>query len=296
MKRNWIILGGILILLTIAAFIVLQQPGEQSSSTSAGEPLFTYDSAAVDKIELLATSGSVTLEKIGGQWKVTTPLSYPADVNAVAAAVGKGKELKVMSLVSTNPAKQTTFSVDSSATLVRISANNTEVAAFRVGKPSNSWTETYVRKEGSNDVHSVEGLLTMTFVKQPTDWRDKTIFKTDQALLSNVTFQFGDTTFMLTKKDSAAWVIGGETTNSTTVTSFLSALANFQADEFVDTAITAMPKLSTTIAAAGSQLRFYKRPDGKYYVQSSSSSQWFAIQEWKATQLLKRQKDFLAAS
>ena len=293
MNRNWIILLGILGLLAVAAFIVLQQPGEQSSSTSAGEPLFTYDSAAVDKIEMQSSTGNVTLEKVGGQWKLTSPLNYAADLSAVTAAVGKGKDLKVMSLVSTNPAKQTTFSVDSSAALVRISANNNQVAAFRVGKPSNSWTETFVRKEGSNDVNSVEGLLTMTFVKPATDWRDKTILKTDQTSLLQVKMQFGDTTFVLSKKDSVNWVIGGEATNSNTVSSFLSSLANLQADEFVDTAITVLPKLSTMIEAGGTQLRFYKRTDGKYYVQSSASLQWFAIHDWKATQLVKRKKDFI---
>jgi hypothetical protein len=77
------------------------------------------------------------------------------------------------------------------------------------------------------------------------------------------------------------------------MTSFLTSLADFQTDEFVDSMITVMPKLSAVIEAGGTQLRFYKRTDGKYYVQSSATPQWFAVHDWKANNLLKRKRDFV---
>ncbi len=305
MKRNSTILLAILALLAIATFFVLRQPGEQSVSDSTGGPLVTYDSAAVDKMEIRSNNGTVTLEKQGGKWMITSSMKYAADEASVTTAVGKGKDLKITNTVSTNPAKQGVYAVDSTGTLVQVFANNNQVAAFRVGKPSSSWTETYARREGSNEVYSVDGVLSTTFLKAANDWRDKTIFKTDQSKIREVKFQFpaiggyGDTTFTLTKKDSVNWVIGSDSTINSNVTSFLSSLANFQSDEFVDSAITVMPKLTAAIETHGTQLRFYKRTDGKYYVQSSSSpnphgaGQWFAVQEWKAGQVLKRNKDFV---
>jgi hypothetical protein len=301
MKRNSLILYGILVLLAIAAFLVLRQPGEQSASTSLGEPLVTYDSSAVDKLEITSSSGAVTLERQGGKWMMTSPVRYPADEVSVTNAVGKGRDMKITNLASTNPAKQSTFAVDSSATLVKVYANNNIVAAFRAGKQGSTWTESYARKEGSNEVYTVEGMLGATFVKQPNDWRDKTIFKTDQSKLGQIKLQFpgsgkaSDTTFTLSKKDSITWVVDGDSTINSNVTSFVSALANLQADEFVDSAITVMPKLTLAIETHGTQLRFYKRADGKYYVQSSASPQWFTVQEWKANQLLKRKRDFVPA-
>jgi hypothetical protein len=91
------------------------------------------------------------------------------------------------------------------------------------------------------------------------------------------------------------WVIGSDSTINSNVTSLLSSLTNYQTDEFVDTTITVLPKLTCTIETQGTQLRFFKRADGKYYVLSSSSAQWFAVQEWKATQVVKRKKDFVPA-
>lgn len=293
MKRSSIILMSILSVLAIAVYFVSRQPGEQSVSESTGEPLVKYDSAAVDKMEIRSATGTVTLEKQGGKWMITSPLRFPADEAAVTAAVGKGKEMNVMSLVSANPAKQGIYSVDSTATLVQVFTNHNPGAAFRIGKPSSSYTETYVRKEGSHEVYSVTGVLSSTFVKGPNDWRDKTIFKTDQADIGSVKLQFGDTTFVLTKKDSVNWMIGSDSTVSSNVTTFISALANVQADEFVDSALSSTPKLTAILETQGTQLRVYRLPDGKHYVQSSASQQWFVLQEWKAGQLLKRKKDFL---
>lgn len=301
MKRSSTILIGILVLLAIATYFVFQREGETSLTSSAGEPLVKFDSAAVDKMEIRSQDAAIVLEKQGGKWMLTAPIRYAADEAAATAAVGKGRDMKITSLVSTNPAKQNIYSVDSTGTLIKFFANNNELAAFRLGKPSSSYTETYAKREGSNDVYLTEGVTSATFVKQANDWRSKTIFKTDQSTLSAVKIQFAgakpgaDTTFTLTKKDSVNWVIGSDSTNNSNVTSFLSSLADFQTDEFVDSTITVMPKLSATIEVGGTELRFYKRTDAKYYVQSSASPQWFAVQEWKVNNLLKRKKDFLPA-
>ncbi len=296
MKRNVLYLIGLTVLLAIAAILVMQKPGEQSLEQSAGEPLVTYDSSGVDRIQIRSKDGDITLVREGGKWMLTSPVRYPADENAVTTAVGKGAAMRITALISTNPAKQNIYAVDSTAPLVQMYANNNLVAQFRVGKPTSSWTESYVRREGSDEVYSVEGVLNTTFVKSINDWRNKSIFKTDQSTITEVTFRFGDTTFVLTKKDSVHWAIGKDSTINTNVTSFLSLLSNFQTDEFVDSAVASLPKLTATIEVQGTQIRFFKRNDGKYYVQTSTSPQLFVVQEWRAGQLLKRKRDFVPAT
>jgi len=49
MKRNTLILIGILALLILVTFLVLQRPGERSVSADGGGNLVSYDSAAIDK-------------------------------------------------------------------------------------------------------------------------------------------------------------------------------------------------------------------------------------------------------
>jgi hypothetical protein len=296
MKRNVWILLAILVLLVLATLVVMQQPGEVSSSGSGGKVLVDYDSSAVDKLEIISTKLAVTLERQGGKWMLTSPLRYQANETFVAEAVGKGKHIEVSKPVSTNPENQFRFEVDTTGTRVQMYERGTLKAVFFVGKASPSFTETYVRPAGSNDVYLTNGILTSTFNRRLEDWRERTVFKTDQEGIKNVKFTYGDTTFTLALKDSL-WKIGNDSTVQPTVKSFLSTLANVQADEFVDSALADAPKLTAAIEVNGIQLRFYATKDAtKYFVQTSESPQWYVLQQWRVTQLLKRKKEFLPAA
>jgi hypothetical protein len=207
--------------------------------------------------------------------------------------VGKGRHLEITSLISTNPEKQKLFEVDSSGTLVNVYEKGAQRASFRVGKPGSSYTDTYVRREGSNDVYLASGILSATFGRQAKDWRDKTIFKIDEDRIHSVKVAFGDTVYTLSFADSA-WRIDNEPAQQPAVKSFLGAVSSIQTDDFVDTTITDLPRLTCAIDIEGTQIRFYFNTTGnKYYVQTSQSPQWFEVQNWRATQILKHKKDFL---
>jgi hypothetical protein len=292
MKQTTWILVGALVVLAVMTFFVLRQPGETSASESSGVMLVSYDSASVDKIEVRAPGTSVALEKQGNGWMVTAPLRYRADQSVVTAAVGKGKNIEVKNVVSSNPEKQHLFQVDSAGTLIQMYAGGTPVAAFRVGKPGPSYMETYVRKEGSNDVFLAEGMFTYVFSHPAKDWRDKSIYKSEPELIRSVNYKYGDTTFTLAMKDSL-WRLNGDSVSQATVRSLLSSLANLQADDFVDSALSVAPKQVALVDVDGTQIRFCQgKTTGNYLVQTSQSPQWFEIQGWRANQVLKRKKDF----
>lgn len=292
MKQGTWILIAVLVVLGIATYLVLRQPGETSSTGSSGAMLVSYDSASVDRIDIRSGSGTIILEKESGGWMLTSPLRYRADQASATEAIGKGNHIELKNLVSTNAEKQHLFQVDSAGTLVRIYEKGTERAAFRIGKPSSNYMETYVRNEKSSDVYLAEGAFSFLFNRGAKDWRDKTIFKSTAEGITSVTFHYGDTTFALVFQDST-WRINQLPTDQTIVRSFLTALANVSADDFVDTALTSLPKMTSSIDVEGTQIRFYPEAQGgKYYVQTSQTPQWFELQGWRATQVLKRFKDF----
>jgi hypothetical protein len=166
------------------------------------------------------------------------------------------------------------------------------VAAFRVGKPSASYTETYVRREGSDDVYLADGMFSYTFVQQPKDWRDKSIYRNEPDLVKSVTYKYGDTTFTLAMNDSL-WRLNGDSVSQPTVRSVLGSLANLQADGFVDSALSAPPTQVALIDVDGTQIRFCQnKGTSNYLVQTSQSPQWYEVQEWRAGQVLKRKNDF----
>jgi hypothetical protein len=293
MKRSTLILAGVLILLAIAAFFALRKQGESSSEGLPGEKLVAYDSAAVDRITIRTAAANVVLQKEAGRWMVTSPFRYAADEGMVLQAVSKGNSLLSKGVVSTNPQKQQLFQVDSTGTLVTVFEKGVEKAAFRVGKPGPSYNETYVRKEGSNEVHLGDGLFTYYFNRQPKEWRDRTIQKVDRLTVREVVMRYGDTTTVLAMRDSV-WRIDTTRAADGAVQSYLSTLSTLQADDFVDSTVSRMPPLSYTISVGGADIRFFFNPAAnKYYVLSSATPQVFEIQEWRAQQILKRKKDFL---
>lgn len=284
-----------LVVLALAAVLVLQREGETSSSGSSGTYVVRYDSSAVDKIEIHAKAGDVTLRKDAGVWTIVSPIHFRADEAAATAAVGKGATLEIKSVVSTNPEKQGLFQVDSTATLVTVFAGDAEKAAFRVGKPGTTWSDTYVRQEGSNDVCLVDGSLASVFGKSVKDWRDKSIFKISREAIRTVKFQYGDTTFTLAFHDST-WMLDDAKATEGNVNTFLNAISSVQTDDFIDTALAVMPPLVAVIEVEGTQLRFHHEKDAaKYIVETSQSQQLYDVQKWRVDSLLKRKKDFVAA-
>jgi hypothetical protein len=291
MTRNTVLLSGLLVVLLVIAVLVMQKPGERSSSGETGVLLAPIDSLAVDKIEIKGSGNSLVLQKNGVEWYLQEPVAYRADQSVVATFLHDSKSLEVKNVVSNKPEKHSVFQVDSMGTQVKIFEKGTEKAAFIVGKPTSSYSELYARRSGSNDVVIAGGASPSAFSRLVKEWRDKTIFTISRETIKEVRFQYGDTTFVLAFTDST-WKIGKDSTQESVVNSLISSLSSVRADDFVDTLIQHPPKLTAQIAYAGVQLNFFFVKQGeKYLVQSSASPQWFEMPTWRANDILKRKRD-----
>jgi hypothetical protein len=291
MTRNTVILAGVLVVLLVVAVLVMQKPGERSSSGDSGVLLAQIDSLAVDKIEISSPTNSVVLKKNGVEWFVDQPVTYRADQGVVASFLHESRMMEVKNVVSNKPEKFPVFQVDSTGTQVKIYEKGALKIGFIAGKATTSYSETYARREGSNEVMIVSGVSPYAFSRPVKDWRDKALVTVPRENIKEVRYQYGDTTFVLALKDSV-WMIGGERTQESVVNSLLSTLSNVQADDFVDTLAQRPPKITAQISYAGVQLNFFFMKQGeKYLVQSSSSPQWFEMTNWRANEILKRKKD-----
>ena len=121
--------------------------------------------------------------------------------------IHQSKNLAVKEIVSSNPEKRSIFQVDSTGTLVKIFQNGQERAAFMIGKQGQSYSETYVHNEQSNDVAVVDGSLAVWFNKAVKDWRDKTILNIPKETITTIAFQYAGESFSLSLHDSV-WMIG----------------------------------------------------------------------------------------
>ncbi len=293
MNRNTFRLLGLLVALVVIAYLVMQKPGEKSSTGETGECLVSVDSLAVDKIEIKSPASQVVLEKKGVEWFVERPVSYRADQASVAGLIHETKLLEVKNAVSSKPEKHSVFQVDSTGTRVTIFEKGTEKASFIIGKMGSSYTEAYARLSSSDDVVSISGGSPTTFNKAVKEWRDRTIAAPARETINEVRYQYGDTLFTLAFKDSA-WIVGKDSTQEWVVNNLISSLSNVQADDFVDSPTSRSSKPHAQISYAGTQITFFYVKEGdKYLVQCSSTPQWFEMQSWRANQILKRKNDII---
>jgi hypothetical protein len=291
MKKNTLILISLFVLLLIIAFLVLQKPGEQSAS-SANTGFFTViDSLSVDKIQIKTPTSFLLLEKRGTEWYIAQPINYKANQTNVGQIIHQIKILEVKSIISSKPEKHSVFQVDQSGTEIKMYEKGAEKVSFILGKMAASYTESYVRRLNSNNVFLVEGAFSYMFSRPVKEWRDKTIFTTPKETIKEVQFQYGDTTFSMTLKDTT-WVIGKAKAQQSVMDGILSSLSNLQADDFIDSTIS--PKIMATVLYSGVQIRFaYDKKTNKYTVQSSNSPPWFILEPWKANQILKRKQELI---
>ncbi|MDE3058325.1 MAG: DUF4340 domain-containing protein [Bacteroidota bacterium] len=292
MKKNTYLLGAVLLILLVAAYYVMNMPGEVNKSTEQSRLFLSVDSSAVDKIEVKSQTSDVTLEKVGSTWYVSSPVYYRADQQAVARAVHACKALLVLNLVSDKPEKFSLFHVDSTGTLVHLFQNGTMKSAFVIGKMGPDYTDSYVRMADANQVMLAKGVLEYTFSRQLKEWRDRTIINIPRDEITGVSVRNGKESYQLAKKDSV-WLLDGKSAKLSAVNSLIASLSNVQADDFEDSALTPAPKISSSLSFAGMQLRFAEDGKDKYYVQASNSAQWFIVEGWRAKEILKEKKDLL---
>jgi len=293
MNRNTFRLLGLLAALVVIAYLVMQKPGEKSSTGENGEHFAFVDSLAVDKVEISSPTSHVVLLKKGVEWFVDRPVSYRADQGNVAQLIHETKLLEVKNTVSSKPEKHSVFQVDSTGTYVTIYEKGAEKTSFIIGKMGGSYLESYGRRASSNDVVLISGGSPMTFNKAVKEWRDRTIAAPARETIKDVRYQYGDTVFVLAYKDSA-WMVGKDSTQDWVVNNLISTLTNVQADDFIDSPSARSSKPSAQVTFAGTQITFFYVKEGdKYLVQCSTTPQLFEMQSWRASQILKRKNDII---
>lgn len=293
MKRNTITLLVVLVVLVLAAYLVMQKPGEQSSS-GLGTALLQIDSVAVDKLEIRSAKSQVVLEKRGADWYLKEPIDYKAEQASVGTLIHDVKNLQVKNVVSSKPEKFPVFQVDpESGTFFTIYEHGVKKDSLIVGKMGSTYTEMYVRRLPSNDVDAVDASILYQINRAAKEWRDKTIIKTPKENIKEIKYQYGDTTFTLAYQDSV-WIIGNNVVKTEDVNGILGWLSNLQSDDFIDTTMHPAPKITALVSYADNQLRFcFLKQQNKYAVQVSNSPQWFVVEPWKVTSILKRKKDLV---
>lgn len=295
MNKNTLILAGILLALVIIAFVLLQRPGETSLTESERDLLIEIDSTSVNSINIISRTSSITLVRTGTEWFLNHPVHARADQSLVGTFLREASRLSVHSVVSNRPEKHSIFQVDSTGTSVTFFRESGDSVSITLGKFGPSFADVYARRAGSNDVVLMNASFMYTVNRSAKEWRDHSILQMPAENIQEIDFQYGDTTFTLAWKDSV-WMIGTFQVQESAAKGLIRALSSLRADDFLDTVLPAKAKHVAAVTVSGVSIQWYQSPaNERYLVQTSSSPQWYQVDQWKAQQVLKRKRDLITS-
>ncbi len=207
MTRKNLILGGVLIILVAAAFII-EGPLQswRQNHNLPDNPLAGIDFDQVNAIDVNYQGKTVTIERDGDKWKIAgTKGFYVSDdvMNAVTSAVTDATKAPV-EVVSENPDKKGDFGVTTDeGAEVTLRQSDTELAKFYVGQVGDDYSSTYVALPDDSQTYLVKAGLNAAFWRP--DWYDRTIFSSDGELITNIRFQYPTREFTVEKDGDGVW-------------------------------------------------------------------------------------------
>ncbi|MCX7877004.1 MAG: DUF4340 domain-containing protein [Ignavibacteria bacterium] len=286
----------------IAVYFLFFRTGERVSTEKIDAKLFVADSSKIDKIEIVKNNETIVLEKQGDKWKISKPIDYPADTNAVYPMLKDLKNFIIESVASENPSKFSNF-IDS--------ANNTQVSTYQEGKllgtfilgKAQGFQNAYVKRPEENRVLLASNISPFNFNKQLKDFRNKHVVSIVPITVSRVDFKSTDSNnvnFSAIKDSLGVWRIDGDSVATSLMDGYLNTFSNLNAEDFKDTVMTEFPVPTYTLTiyspAGQTVINLYHEKGSSpnsFICQVSGVNQLFRFFDGMAGQIMKKKKDFI---
>ncbi|MCF7811179.1 DUF4340 domain-containing protein [bacterium] len=189
MKRLTIVLIAIL----IVQVIIWSLTSIDRHVVTEKKNFLASDTSSINFVHIKNEEGEVTLKRIGGLWKVTEPFDYNANPSYINTLLKKLAELKYESHITDNQEKFEDYEVSGDkAAYVEVGVEGGAMDKFYCGKPSKTYTHTYMRPADKDEVWLISGTPKSSFTREPDDWRDKKILVLDKTMMERILLKFPD--------------------------------------------------------------------------------------------------------
>jgi hypothetical protein len=293
-------------ILGVIAAVVLRQPQKGERVGERPRPIPKIAPGSFDTLAVTKAGATTVITKQGDTYRVTAPVSYPADENVAKQAFESLEKLEFGDTVTENKAKHAEFEVaDNSALRVVARKGDAVVADLLVGKSMGG--NTLVRIPGKDEVWQGIGSFRYNFDRDTANWRDRTILKFPQADAEKVELKGKDGARIVVKKAGAdTWSLVESTIkldklDNTVPSGIVSLLSNWVTNDFADgvkpdvsgldapgtTAIVSVKGGKSFTALVGN-----KKGTEDYYVKSGDAPQVFLVKRYNVDRLDKRPIDF----
>ena len=314
MNKKTLIAAGAFVALAIIALVTLRQPEKGERASDHPRPIPSLNPVEITTLDVTKGGATTTLKNEGGIYKVTAPVSSPADQATAKSAFEALGKMDITDLVTQQDAKQAEFEVDDKSGVRLVAKHDGKVLAdLIVGKSVGAGT--MVRPSGTNDVWRASGITKFAFDKGPTDWRDKSITTFQAAEVEKLDVaDKGGAKISLKKTgtkegsedkwDVVSSSVKIEKLDNSVPNGIVSALANWKASDFADGATVAAagldaPALTVTVGLKGGKSvsalvgsKKAEKSGDDTFVKKADAPQIFLVKKFNLERIAKRPMDF----
>jgi len=300
-NKQLLYMAGAIVVLFVIYFFT------QRSSVPVADVNYIYDidTSKVTEATLYDEGHTVTVVRDGAEWNIVNPFEYKANPRFGQILLEKLADMRVESVVTTKEERWDEFGLAEDPTRVAIKQGDKEVI-FYVGKTADGYRQTYMRRDGSNDVLLVKGSYGVAFTRIPEQWKDKTILKLDQHTIQGVST---DDYHMFRNSDQDdTWFVDAKGADTRTcdyseVKRVLSSVSNLRTSDFPTEDAYAnvkwdKPKYTMTVDffdGSNNKLQFFKDPaqDSFFFVKLEGNDVVFKVYPGTTNQIFKKAEDLL---
>jgi hypothetical protein len=256
----------------------------------------------ITKIEIKnADKGSVTLEKVGADWRMKKPVDYPANAANVKTLLDNLKEVKGKEQIDSGSTAFAEYGVDD-AKAVKVTLYKGADKGIELFFGKSGGRGQMARKTGQDGVFAVSGYSAYLYTREVKNWRDTTITKFEEDKPTKVEIENENGRFVFTK-DGDAWTAKAKGTgkddklekierfDEAKVKDMLRAFKALAADDFADDkgdADTGLDKPAAKIVITLKDGEPVKLNVGKTssgdsrFLRKEGTPQVFTISSWSA--------------
>jgi hypothetical protein len=292
MSRDKLIIVGVVVLAGLGGLVYRQVKIDQSvgaPTTATADLPEIKGSEELDKISIInGDKPEVVLEKQNDKWMLTKPVHALANQQSVKSLIDNLKELKAKDVIalSADDALKKDYNLDAAHALHLVAYKGADKKLDEYFGKSGSRGQ-MVMVEGKPGVYAASGYSSYLYAKTASDWRDKEIFKFDDANASSVTVENKSGKFSFTKGEKWSGTVNGkaiERFDEDKLKSLLTTFKSLNADDFAEEGKT--PADTGLDKPEGRVVITLKDNAGTYDLKvgkASTGSAHFAVKEGEPT-------------
>ena len=266
----------------IAVYFIVEYTQSRSRSRSFRAELVEIDTAAVTRVQISRGGEQLTINREGNAWKIDLEggKKVTATSSSVKGLLNSLSSIKPSRLAARDEERWSEYQVDSAGTRVEVfegADKSLDLVVGRFNMEGQREFSTFVRLFDENEVYSSSNFMGTSLTTKPTTFRNQQLMRFSRDSVSQVSFNYPDSSFQLNKVDGK-WMLDNAPADSAKTANYLQSMSFLSNRNFADDFSPAgSPALSVTYQIKGAnpiKVEGYL-PDGELVVRSDYNEEAF---------------------